>query len=376
MGSTTSEPKLFEPIRVGTTLLKHRVVFAPCTRVRADPATGVPDVPLMKTYYEQRASVPGTLIVTEGTFIAQRAGGFDGVPGIWSDEQVAAWKEITDAVHAKGSCIFVQLWALGRAARLENLRGNPFIAPSPIKLSTASPETPEPREMTVDEIKEYVGLYTTAAKQAVAAGFDGVEIHGANGYLVDQFLQDVSNKRTDSYGGSIENRARFGLEVVSSIANAIGEDKTAIRLSPWGRYQDMKMDDPVPQFEYFISQLAGLHSNLAYIHLVEPGVDKFSATGFVPDVVPESETNDHFRKIWAPRAFISCGNYTRNTAIETAEKKGDIIAFGRHFITNPDLPFRLKEDIKLNGMNEDFFTLYVGGERGYTDYPFAKEFSA
>jgi NADPH2 dehydrogenase len=224
--------------------------------------------------------------------------------------------------------------------------------PSPIKFSNAGADAPIPQEITADEIQDFVGLFATAAKRAVAAGFDGVEVHGANGFLVDQFPQDMSNKRTDVYGGSIEKRVRFPLEVIDAIAKAIGAEKTAIRLSPWCSYQsgrgfcqvlarcsreyalDMRMEDPVPQFSYFIAQLAELHPSLAYIHLVEPGVDKLT-TGFAPeDNVLETDTNDPFRKIWAPRPFISCGNYVRDSAIDVAERKGDIVAFGRYFITN------------------------------------------
>ncbi|KAH6888270.1 NADH:flavin oxidoreductase/NADH oxidase [Coprinopsis sp. MPI-PUGE-AT-0042] len=366
MGSISTSA-LFTPIKVGSTQLEHRVVFAPCTRFRSTPETHVPLVPLVKTYYEQRASVPGTLIITEGTLIAEKAGGMRAVPGIWSDEQIKAWKEITDVVHAKRSFIFLQICAVGRAARSEHLHGHPIVGASSIRLSTAAADTPDPRPLTIPEIDEYVGLFTTAAKNAMAAGFDGVEIHSANGYLLDQFLQDLSNNRTDEYGGSIENRSRFGLRVVDAVAKAIGADKTGIRLSPWNDYQDMKMKDPIPQFEHFMTSLVASHPDLAYVHFIEPGI-----SGTLSVHAQEGETNDPFRKIWGSRPFISCGGYTREKAIEVAEEKGDIVAFGRPFIANPDLPFRLRENIQLN--TPDVSTFYTSGEKGYTDYPFAKEF--
>ncbi|KAH6907104.1 NADH:flavin oxidoreductase/NADH oxidase [Coprinopsis sp. MPI-PUGE-AT-0042] len=367
MGSISASA-LFTPIKIGATQLKHRVVFAPCTRFRSTPDTHIPLVPLKTTYYEQRASVPGTLIITEATLIAEKAGGMHNVPGIWSEEQIIAWKEITGAVHARKSSIFLQLWALGRAARPEHLHGRPYVGASSIRLSTAAADTPDPQPLAVPEIDEYGGLYTTAAKNALVAGFDGVEVNSCNGYLLDQFLQDVSNNRTDEYGGSIENRSRFGLRVVDAVAKAVGAEKTGIRLSPWNTYQDMKMKNPVPQFEHFVSSLVKSHPDLAYIHFIEPNVsaDTSVAAG-------EGETNDPFRKIWGSRPFISCGNYTRESATKVAEEKGDIVAFGRSFITNPDLPFRLKENIELN--TPDVSTFYTSGEKGYIDYPFAKEFT-
>ncbi|KAH6893962.1 NADH:flavin oxidoreductase/NADH oxidase [Coprinopsis sp. MPI-PUGE-AT-0042] len=367
MGSISTSA-LFTPIKIGATQLKHRVVFAPSTRFRSTPETHIPIVPLKKTYYEQRASVPGTLIITEATFIAEKAGGMHAVPGIWSDEQISAWKEITDAVHAKKSFIFLQLWALGRAARPAHLHGHPYVGASSIRLSTAAADTPDPRPLTVPEIDEYVDLYTTAAKNAITAGFDGVEVHSANGYLLDQFLQDVSNNRTDDYGGSIENRSRFALRVVDAVVKAVGADKTGVRLSPWNDYQDMKMKNPIPQFEHVISSLVESHPDLAYVHFVEPEI---SGHAIVP--TEEGESNDPFRKIWGSRPFISCGNYTRESATKVAEEKGDIVAFSRAFIANPDLPFRLKENIALN--TPDVSTFYTSGEKGYIDYPFAKEFT-
>ncbi|KIM71062.1 hypothetical protein PILCRDRAFT_83167, partial [Piloderma croceum F 1598] len=244
----SSSQKLFEPIQVGDLKLDHRVVMAPLTRFRATE-THAPG-PYAVEYYTQRADTPGTLIITEATLIAEKAGGYFGVPGIWSDEQIAGWKKAIDAIRAKGSFIYLQLWALGRSADPEEIKkenpANDFIAPSTIPLTG---RTAVPRPMTVAEIKEFAQLYATAAYNAVyKAGFDGVEIHGANGYLVDQFLQDVSNDRTDEYGGSVENRSRFALEVVHAVVKAVEEKKTGIRFSPWNTFQDMAMKDPVPQY--------------------------------------------------------------------------------------------------------------------------------
>ncbi|KAG6877447.1 hypothetical protein C0993_007206 [Termitomyces sp. T159_Od127] len=228
-------PRLFRPINVGTTRLQHRLVLAPLTRFRSTKAH-VPVIPLVKDYYSQRSSTPGSLLITEATFIAAKAGGYNNVPGIWNEEQINAWKEVTNQVHANGSYIFVQLWALGRAANPEILSsdGYPFVAPSPKAIASK----PTPRELTVDEIQEFTALYVEAARNAVEkAGFDGVEIHGANGYLIDQFLQECSNQRSDQYGGSIEARSKFGLDVVDAIVEAIGAERTAIRLSPWSTFQ-------------------------------------------------------------------------------------------------------------------------------------------
>ncbi|THU79515.1 FMN-linked oxidoreductase [Dendrothele bispora CBS 962.96] len=376
--SSATTSKLFQPITVGDVTLKHRVVMAPLTRFRAD-AKHVP-LPIVKEMYAQRASTPGTLLVTEATFIAPRASGYDHVPGIWSDEQIAAWKEVTEAVHANGSFIYLQLWAIGRTAYANSLaKEDPsytVVSASDIPLSDRPTTDPKPRPLTIPEIKEYSTLYAQAASNAVhKAGFDGVEIHGANGYLVDQFLQDVSNKRTDEYGGSVENRARFALEVVDAVAKAVGPKKTAIRISPWNNFQDMKMADPKPTFGYFVSELKKAHPTLAFIHVVEPRAKGFE----VVDIPEEEESNDFIREIWTSpetetanaRRLISAGGYDRQTAIEVAEKKGDLIAFGRLFIANPDLPYRIQHDVSLT--KPDRTTFYVPNSsdpKGYTDYPF------
>ncbi|KAK0460565.1 FMN-linked oxidoreductase [Desarmillaria tabescens] len=228
------DSKLFQLVKVGNLTLSHRIVLAPMTRYRSREKSYIPYVSIMKEYYAQRGSDPGTLLITEATFVAQKAGIYKNVPGARTRAQQSAWKEITDAVHAEGSFIFCQLWALGRTADYTDLKEeNPsldLVAPSAIKL-TDSLETPRP--LNLDEIKEYPQLFPRAAFDAIhKATFDGVQIHGANGFLIDQFLQDVSNQRTDEYGGSIKNRVRFGLEVLDAVVKAIGPRRTGIRLSP------------------------------------------------------------------------------------------------------------------------------------------------
>ncbi|KAF8890992.1 hypothetical protein BD779DRAFT_1799320 [Infundibulicybe gibba] len=371
-----SQPKLFQPIQLGRLALQHRVVLAPLTRFKSGHADHIPTVPLMKEYYTQRASTPGSLIITEATFIAAQAGGYANVPGIWSQQQIDAWKQITDAVHAKGSFIFLQLWALGRAAEPDTLTAEdptfPHISASNVKLSSHPTSEAAPRALTISEIDEYVALYAQAARNAATAGFDGVEIHGANGYLIDQFLQDVSNVREDEYGGSVENRSRFALRVVDAVVDAVGADRTGLRLSPWSSFQDMGMSDPLPQFTHLISTLARTHTDLAYIHLVEPRV-----AGIGDRTSAAHESNGTLRAAWAPRRVITAGGYDRAGALAVAEEDGDaLVAFGRNYISNPDLPKRLKRDIPLTPYDRKTFYVPVdqpGSGHGYVDYPFAEE---
>jgi NADPH2 dehydrogenase len=357
--------------------------MAPLTRFRAnrDHVHGE----LAKSYYAQRASVPGTLIVSEGTVIAPQAGGFMHVPGIWSDAQIAGWKavrssftpfgydwlstgkKVTDAVHANGSFIFLQLWALGRVASRTVLKqegGFDVVGPSPVQVpgvTLAGDEHVVPRELTVAEIKEYIQLYTQAAKNAIEAGFDGVELHAANGCLLDQFLQSVSNKRTDEHGGSIENRLRFPLEVIDSVVKAIGAERTSVRLSPWSKFQgkrdtiprlvhpripptktfyfliDMGMKDPLPTFAAFVERIRDAHPNFAYIHVMEK-LDGPDMNPVHPHDANSAGPNDVLRKIWGERPYIAAGGFHRVSANSTVEKHGGLIAFGRHFIANVSCP--------------------------------------
>ncbi|KAI9567570.1 hypothetical protein HD554DRAFT_2268491 [Boletus coccyginus] len=373
MAVSQQTPALFKPIKVGRLTLQHRVVLAPLTRFRAY-ASHVPG-PQQASYYTQRGSVPGSLLITEATFISHDAGGYGHVPGIYTDAQIQGWKKVTNAVHAKGSRIFLQLWALGRAADIEFLEKqdppSPYVSASPVKMTG---RLKPPRPLTEVEIKDYITAYAKAASNAVhCAGFDGVEIHSANGYLLDQFLQTMSNKRTDRWGGDEEGRTRFAREVVDAIVDAVGEDRVGIRISPWSTFQDMKMPDPRPTFVYLVTALRDKHPKMAYLHVIEPRV-----TG-ISDIVPsQGENNDFLRKIWnngeggEERIFISAGGHTRETALRTAEDKGGLIAFGRLYISNPDLPLRLQKNLRLTpGDRSKYYQPGNLTPLGYNDWPFA-----
>ncbi|KAF8962063.1 NADH:flavin oxidoreductase/NADH oxidase [Flammula alnicola] len=386
----TTAPTLFTPIRIGDMELLHRVVMAPLTRFRANDAH-VPLDSVVAQYYAQRGSVRGTLLISEATFIAPEAGGYGNAPGIWSAQQIAAWKKVTQAVHAKCSFIYLQLWALGRAAvprELEKELGvsttslnSPYVSASSIPLSTRASTEPAPRALTLDEVGAYVQLYAQAAENAVKlAGFDGVEIHGANGYLVDQFLQDVSNTRTDRYGGTIENRARFALEVLDAVVKRVGARKTGLRLSPWSPHQDMGMADPTPTYTYLLTQILQRHPDLAYLHVTEKRLNPLEKGQPVAsdDVfVSEGADNDFIRKLWIANGkhLITAGGYTRETGMHVAERKGDLIAYGRLFISNPDLPYRLRKGLPVDkGDRSRYYSRGTVDPRGYTDYPISKEF--
>ncbi|CAD6443635.1 bf52587f-3f38-4ac0-b322-3d19f552eaa5-CDS [Sclerotinia trifoliorum] len=363
-----SSSTLFTPLKVGTAKLQHRIAMAPLTRFRADE--NLVPLPMVSEYYTQRASVPGTHLITEATFIAPPAGGYSNVPGIFNKDQITAWKKVTDSVHAKKSYIWMQLWALGRAADPTELAKSGYKVKSASDIAFEGGAKPE--ALTEAEIKEYIGFYAQAAKNAIEAGFDGVEIHGANGYLVDQFLQDTSNQRTDSWGGSIENRARFGLEVAKAVVEAVGADKTAIRLSPFSEFQGMKMADPVPQFSYFVQELKKL--NIAYLHVVESRIDGNVDSG-------ATEENVKFIvDIWdgTSPVFIA-GGFSAESAKKTVDEeykgKDIVIVFGRYFIANPDLPFRVKEGIEFRPYDRNLFYNKTQAE-GYTTYTFSKEFEA
>ncbi|KAJ1305437.1 hypothetical protein OPQ81_000447 [Rhizoctonia solani] len=371
MSTSNLSSKLYTPLQVGDINLAHRVVMAPLTRYRANDTHAHTELGVQ--YYAQRAEVPGTLLITEATAISPEAAGYDHIPGIWSDEQIEAWKKVTDAVHERNSYIYLQLWALGRAANPEVLarEGLSFVSASPVPIEEGGPV---PRALTEEEIKDYVKLYAQAAKNAVfKAGFDGVEIHSANGYLLDQFLQDNSNKRTDLYGGSIENRARFVLEVVGAVTAAVGAKKTGIRLSPWNKFQGMRMQDPIPTFSYVIKEISRYYSDLAYLHFIEPIVEEKPTEGV--QTVEQTESNDFARTIWSPRPFLSAGGYNAKSGEVTANKyENTAVVFGRYFISNPDLPERLRKGIELTHYNRD--TFFSPGPRGYIDYPKAGEVQA
>ncbi|CAE6486364.1 unnamed protein product [Rhizoctonia solani] len=348
--------------------------WVPLTRFRADDNHVHHDITV--EYYAQRATTPGTLLISEATLISPEAGGYNNVPGIWNQEQIAAWKKIVDAVHTKGSYIFLQLWATGRAAdpRVLAKEGYPYVSSSASVLERHEyPATP-PRELSKTEIHHYIQSYAQAAKNAVTeAGFDGVEIHAANGYLIDQFNQDVCNKRTDEYGGSIENRSRFALEVLEAVVAAVGAKRTGIRFSPWTRFQGMRMKNPIPTFAYLVSEIAQRHSDLAYVHFIEPVASGSSgAEDESRDKDPVNDTftsNDFARIIWQPRPFFSAGGFNPESAFLEAETKDVCIVMGRYFISNPDLPERLRHGIPLSPYDRGtFYTAGPKAVKGYIDY--------
>ncbi|KAF2120102.1 hypothetical protein BDV96DRAFT_485594 [Lophiotrema nucula] len=367
--ASSNDSKLFQPFRIGNTTLSHRIVMAPLTRFRADEN----HVPLsfVKEYYTQRAAVPGTLIISEGTLVSLRLGAFPNMPGIWSDEQIAAWKEIVDAIHAKGCFIFCQIHGNGRCAPPEWRAKDGFdlIGPSPIPVNEGFQT---PREMTEQEILDAISDFKQAAINAVEkAGFDGVEIHAANGHLVDQFVQDVSNQRTDSWGGSVEKRARFAIDIAKAVGEAVGYERVGVRFSPFSRWLNMRMGDPVPQFVYLIKELKKLGT--AFLHLIQSRTEGDVDTVSTDSIAP-------FIDAWgSEKALILAGGYSAGGAQQAVDGtyKGNkvAIAFGRHFISNPDLVFRVNEKIEFAPYNRA--TFYNAKSReGYTDYEHSEQYLA
>ena len=349
--------------------LKNRMVLAPMTRNRADQDHVPTDI--MATYYGQRSGAG--LIITEGVGPSPNGVGYPRIPGVYNDEQTKAWKKVTEKVHENDGKIFTQLMHTGRVSHPHNLPENgKVLAPSAVQLENQQMYTdqegpldhPTPEAMSLDDIESTIKEYVDAAERAIEAGFDGVELHGANGYLIEQFLAPNTNLREDEYGGNIENRNRFALEVAKAVANAIGADKTGIRLSPYGVFNGI---EPHQELDEQYEQLAkGLNEvGLTYIHIVD-----HSAMG-APDV--PKEIKERIRKSFADGAIILSGGYSsEEQANEDLESGlGDLIAFGRPFISNPDLPYRLKNDIELAEPNSD--TFYTPGEEGYIDYPASEE---
>lgn len=364
---------LFDPIVIGDIQLANRIVMAPLTRNRSPGA--VPNT-LNAAYYEQRASAG--LIITEGTPITQQGQGYADVPGLYTPEALAGWKQVTDAVHRAGGKIVTQMWHVGRISH-ESLQpnGGKPVAPSAIRAqsktylinadgSGAFAETSEPRALERDELAGIVEDYRRAARAAIEAGFDGIEIHAANGYLIDQFLRSGSNRRTDDYGGSIENRARFLFEVVEAITKEIGAGRTAIRISPVTPANDAFDPDPQPLFTHVVEGLA--RYGLSYVHVIE------GATGGARDYQQGDKPFDYaalhaaYRAAGGKAGWMVNNGYDRNLALDAVSSgRADLVAFGKLFIANPDLVKRLKEDLPLNTPDKD--TFYGGGAKGYTDYP-------
>lgn len=351
---------LFDPISVGALNLPNRIVMAPLTRNRA--ADGNVPTDLHATYYAQRASAG--LIISEASQISPMGQGYLRTPGIHSPEQVAGWRKVTDAVHAAGGRMVIQLWHVGRVSHVSLLpEGEVPVAPSAIRANTKTfiesgfADVSEPRALRLDEIPAIVEDYRRAARKAMDAGFDGVEIHGANGYLIDQFLKDSSNRRDDEYGGSIENRTRFLYEVAQAVSGEIGGERTGLRLSPVSPANDAVDSDPQALFGRAVERLAPF--GLAYIHVIEgatQGPRDLKGFDFLA-----------LRKSFAG-AWMANNGYDGAMAAAAIESgAADLVAFGRAFIANPDLPRRLREGAPLNEPNRDSF--YGGGAEGYTDYP-------
>lgn len=363
----SSSPKLATAVKLGAIELKNRVIMAPLTRMRA--VSGDVSNPLAKTYYAQRASAG--LIISEATQISPLAKGYPATPGIYSAEQTLAWKEIVEAVHAKGGKIVAQLWHVGRISHssLHPEQGLPeapsAIAPSGKTLTATWQMEPyeTPKAMTLDDIARLKTEYQLAARNAQAAGFDGIEIHAANGYLLDQFLQDRSNHRTDNYGGAIENRIRLLSEVIESVSSEFAYDRIGVRLSPYGSFNDMGDSDTAALFNAVIEKLNGY--GLAYLHMIEPRSTSAGGNDKIDENAPD--TAQLFRKAFKG-AFISAGGYTRDSGEQALQaNNADAIAYGRLYISNPDLAERLIKNAVLNPYDRS--TFYGGAEKGYTDYP-------
>ncbi|MBK6896762.1 MAG: alkene reductase [Alphaproteobacteria bacterium] len=368
--------KVFSPLNLGAISITNRIIMAPLTRMRSKQPGNIP-WELNAEYYAQRAGAG--LIISEATQVSQQGQGYPGTPGIHSTEQVEGWKKVTDAVHKNGGKIVLQLWHVGRISHSSHQPGGALpVAPSAIPAANSGTFTADwkptaidvPRALESDEMAGIVADFKKGAENAKAAGFDGVEVHGANGYLIDQFLQDGSNKRTDGYGGSIENRARLLLEVVDAVAEVSGYDRVGVRLSPYGTFNDMSDSDPVGLFTYVIEKLSD--RRIAFLDLIEPRSTGAGGGDAVAENMPC--TSDLFRPVFKG-ALISAGGYNPQTAIEAIESgKADAVAFGRYFISNPDLPERIRLNKALN--KYDRATFYGGAEKGYTDYPSIKDAAA
>src|SRR5262245_29492377 len=356
-----SQSRHFEPYKLGPITLPNRFVMAPLTRSRAVPPGMVPN-PLASEYYGQRASAG--LLVTEASQVSQQGQGYQDTPGIYSKEQVEGWRKVTDRVHERGGRIFIQIWHVGRISHvtLQPNGGKP-VAPSAVTargktfVNNTFTEICEPRAPELSELPGIIYDFKRGTENALAAGFDGVEIHGANGYLLDQFAKDGANKRTDAYGGSIENRARFMLEVSQAAAAIAGAERTGIRISPVTPANDVSDSNPQPLFDHIVDGLNAL--KLTYIHVIE------GATGGPRDIAPFDYTS--LRKRFSG-AYIANNGYDFDLATKVLEASAaDLIAFGKPFISNPDLVERLKKGAPLNEWDKN--TFYGGGAKGYTDYP-------
>jgi N-ethylmaleimide reductase len=366
--------KLFTPVNLGSLSLKHRVVMAPLTRSRSEQPGGIPG-DLMVRYYSDRAS-DGGLIIGEATNISRTARGWFGAPGLYTDQQVEGWKRVVRAIHAKNGFAFAQLWHTGRSSHSDNQDGRTPVSASvdpsywkdPNHLVSAPSGWVQPsphRALNISEIRGIVEDYRKAATRAKAAGFDGVELHAGNGYLLDQFLQDGSNRRTDTYGGSIENRSRFLLEVVEAVTLVWGGDRVAVRIAPAGTWNHMRDSNPAALFTHVAAQINRF--GLAYLHVIEPRV-KGNVT---IDKGQGPIAAEQLRKVFQGK-IIAAGGFEPDSAETTIETGvADAVAFGRHFVANPDLPLRIREGFALTPYDRN--TFYTFDSVGYNDYPFVNE---
>ncbi len=358
--TATATASLFTPLKVGALELPNRIILAPLTRNRSP--NEVP-TPLVAEYYAQRAS--GGLLITEATQVSPGTLGYPNTPGIYNAEQIKAWKAVTDAVHAKGGRIFTQIWHCGRVAHPTLNNGQLPVAPSAIRANIQSftgagrEDAVTPRALEIAEIKGIVQLFAQATRNAREAGFDGVEIHAANGYLIDQFLRTGTNQRTDEYGGSAANRARFLLEIVDAAAAAWSADRVGVRISPFGTFNDMSDADPVGTYTVVAEELG--KRKLAYLHVVDP-IDATHGMG------ASAERITPLLKQKFGGVTIANGGFDRDKAnAEIAAGRADAVSFGVPFLANPDLPVRFAKGAALN--TPDTATFYGGNEQGYTTYP-------
>lgn len=355
-----TDKSLFESYTLGSLTLANRIVMAPLTRNRA--GAGLVPSEYAATYYSQRASAG--LLITEATQVSAQAQGYQDTPGLYTQAQIEGWRNVTDAVHAKGGRIFVQLWHVGRVSHVDlQPDGAAPVAPSAIRAATKTfvnnsfTDVSEPRALALDELAGIVDDFRQAAANAIAAGFDGVEVHGANGYLLEQFIKDGANVRTDAYGGSIENRARLLLEVTAAVAEEIGAERTGVRISPVSPANGISCSEPQPQYNYIVDQLSA--QGIVYLHVVE------GATGGPRDIAPFDF--DALRSRFK-NTYLANNGYDLDLAnARLSEGKADLFALGRAFISNPDLVERLQTGAPLNTL--DPTTLYGGGAKGYIDYP-------
>ncbi len=357
--------QLFEPMILGGQTLPNRFVLPPLTRSRAQ-ADGVP-TPLMAEYYRQRAGAG--LVISEGTVVSPQGSAYAQVPGLYTAAQVEAWRPVVAAARSKGAVVYAQLWHVGRQAHSSvQPDGRPPVGPSPIAIAGWEYRTPDgpvpfevPRELSEDDIAEIVAQFVTAARNAVAAGFDGVELHAANGYLFDQFLNSSSNQRTDQYGGSVENRLRFLYEVIEAVSAIVSVNRIGVRISPSSSWMDVSDPDKRSLYSALVRGVS--ERGLAYLHLVEPGIAGAVDAQADPNAIQSSELSELFD---GP-VIVTGGHTPQTAAAAVGSGSADLVGFGRLFIANPDLPRRVLHGAELTGLREE--GLYAGGPTGYTDYP-------